>query len=278
MGFTPKKSHMAVGLVVAAIGSTLAFGAIAASAHPILSDKVGCLLAPSTPVTPTGVAGPLNPPIPLVAATNKPTDVTDGNYAFKGSATCVQAFDSEALTAGGSDGGGVFTVHIESAGYYTNDFVVGNGNVAGTAGLCETSTPATSEVGTGCSNILAGGTPGPAAPGPDPTWYVPVGASGSVANDWTSVGYGIDFTGGVGTLAGGMVTPPDSASGVPETNPVKSSNGSFAHNPDAWNVGGLVDIAPLDVHMCPNAVAGNPTPPNDCVYSFVVNGGFGAES
>jgi hypothetical protein len=260
MTLSVMKSRFAVALAVA--GSTLAFGVVSASAFP--GDRVACAFA--------GAAGPLAPPIPVQG------NVTDGSYVFVtlpgAPATCVQATDTEANTPQNADAtvNTPFSVRIRAAGYYTNDFVVGNGNVNGTAGLCEDQSllpppppPPVSEFGIGCAAMTA-----PVVS--PPTWYVPQGSatatSNGLANDWTAADYGIDFAGGAGTIIGSAVSP--NRGKVPPGGTETNYDGS--KNPDAWSVLGAVNITPSPTVPC--------VPPQStaCVPGFAVTGAFTAES
>jgi hypothetical protein len=200
---------------------------------------------------------------------------------------CIQWFDTEVgvgFPAGdGSPLGVPVNVNINSAGYYTNDIVVGNGNVAGTAAVWEqvpAGGAAQGEFGNaGTGGAAPCGPPGalPPAPlaGPPPTWYVPQGGvpavNNGLANCWTAVGYGIDFTAGTsppfeGDLAGSAVTPYMGRGAQAE----KNWDGTM--NPDAWYVKGAVNIRPNPPVACP------PNPAPGCVTGFAVTGAFTAVS
>jgi hypothetical protein len=127
---------------------------------------------------------------------------------------------------------GVFTVKIESDGYYSN-LQLGTGSVAGTAGVAATA--AGSEFGLGgagqppAGNVAAPAEPcPPAKPAPYTTLPFDYDPPAGIANDYTAVGYGIDFKNGVGKLGGGAVTPQNKLGDVP----------------DAYYVVGSVNIAP----------------------------------
>jgi hypothetical protein len=236
-------------IMTAVLLGTLAFSVASANAFP--ADRVVCAFQ--------GAAGPLSPGIPIAAGPGNP--ITDGSYVFataaNNPAVCIQVADTE---GDGAAANTPFNVRIWSAGYYTNDFVVGNGNVNGTAGLCETGS-AVSEFGTGCAAMTS-----PVVS--PPTWYVPQGSatplSNGLANGWTAADFGIDFAGGAGTLCGSAVTPNQGRGAALE----KNWDGST--NPDAWVVCGAVSITPTTTSPLP--------PPAGSVTGFAVAGAFTAES
>jgi hypothetical protein len=185
----PKIIRLRVGLALMVVLSSLAFGVSTASA--VQGDTITCAF--------TGLAGTLVPPVN--GALGGPND---GSYTFS---STVPATNPRPTCVGTDIDGtatGVYQVDIESAGYYSN-LVCGTGSVAGSAGVGNSTTIQ----GLGPSEVGAGSPP--VATTPPPTWYVPqgatIGANNGLANNWTAVGYGIDFDAGDGTLGGGAVTP-----------------------------------------------------------------------
>jgi hypothetical protein len=156
---------------------------------------------------------------------------------------CATVADVESAAPSSDDPiGAVYNVDITSAGYYSN-LTCGTGSVAGTA-----------RVGGPGATVPAndvGRTSPPGYPSGPTAEFVP-----TTARDYSTVGFGIDFVGGVGRLGGGAVGPVDSAD-----------------NPDASYVTGTVQITPE-----PPPPGGTP-PPAGCVpptaaTGFQVSGAF----
>jgi hypothetical protein len=231
-----------------ALGVLMALAVMALSASTASAnqgDSVTCVFS--------GLAGVLNPPISV-----NPPLANDGTYTFTSAGavvppTCVSADADGART-------GVVNANIESAGHYSN-LVLGTGSVAGTAGISQSALVAggNSELGAGPVPGAAAGTPvqpcpangGPAPVAAEPTHYAP-----TPAGTFTTVGYGIDFKNGQGTLGGGAVTPTGFA-----------ADGQH----DAFFVKGAVSIVPNPAVPCPAANGGGAS---TVVTSFTVAGAF----
>jgi hypothetical protein len=260
--------------VLFAVLGTFAIAVPAASAGG--GDTALCALA--------GVTGLLDPPILAVPAPGTTPDMSnDGSYKFDstlsgGTATCVvtDAQNDADTPPPGVDAtaGTVQNVVIRSDGIYTN-LLLGTGSVAGTAGV---SAPAGSagEFGSGAVPLPTTATPAvtgaagtqqcpPTRPVPDTlephnyTWTV------APAVNYTTIGYGIDFTNSSGKLGGGAVTPPlvgNPADVLPDAMAVTTQGNVHivASPPVAWGV------------ACPPVSGGQPGAMY--VQSFTVVGSF----